>query len=73
MQLHNLLIGGFDQVNYQHYCDDDNHCLISKKIVKVVTDTVVTTTTTTTVEEKYKVTMSTAVMKAIIITFSFFK
>ena len=42
-------------MNYQHYCDDNNHCLISKKNVKVVTDTVVTTTTTTTVEEKYKV------------------
>ena len=34
MQLHNLLIGGFDQVNYQHYCDDNNHCLISKRNCK---------------------------------------
>ena len=45
-------------------CDDDNYvyCSISKQLLKVVTDTVVTTTTTTTVEEKYKVTMSDAIV-----------
>lgn len=73
MQLHNLLIGGFDQVNYQHYCDEDNHCLTSKKNCKGCDGHCCYNDNNNNSGGEVQGNHVTAVMKAIIIKFSFFK